>query len=43
MTAEKYPEYVQELIEVDKLPRTASGKVMRRELRKSHEKRNEQR
>ena len=34
---------VQELIEVDKLPRTASGKVMRRELRKSHEKRNEQR
>ncbi len=31
---------VQELIEIDKLPRTASGKVMRRELRKSHKKQN---
>ncbi len=28
---------VQQLIEIDKLPRTASGKVMRRELRKSHQ------
>jgi len=27
---------VQQLIEIEKLPRTASGKVMRRELRKSH-------
>jgi acetyl-CoA synthetase len=27
---------VQQLIEIDKLPRTASGKVMRRELRKSY-------
>jgi acetyl-CoA synthetase len=31
---------VQELIEIDKLPRTASGKVMRRELRKSYKKQN---
>ena len=31
---------VHELIEIDKLPRTASGKVMRRELRKSHKKQN---
>jgi len=28
---------VQQLIEIEKLPRTASGKVMRRELRKSHQ------
>lgn len=31
---------VQDLIEVEKLPRTASGKVMRRELRKTYQNRN---
>ena len=34
---------VQQLIEIEKLPRTASGKVMRRELRKTYNNRNNQR
>lgn len=34
---------VQQLIEIDKLPRTASGKVMRRELRKSQKNRTNKR
>ncbi len=33
---------VQDLVEVDKLPRTASGKVMRRELRKEYQNRKDE-